>query len=120
VALAVGQPQRAARLFSATEIIRQAGGYASDGVDQTQVDQNLAATRSALDDAAFDKAWTLGEAMLAEEAIESGIVRRVGRPTHHPPPPPAHKVGQDDPPNGAAALRRRQTRGDFTQIHCDF
>ncbi len=90
VALAVGQPQRAARLFSAAEIIRQAGGYASDGVDQTQVDQNLAATRTALDDAASDKAWTLGEAMSAEEAIESGIVGRVGRPTHHPPPPPAH------------------------------
>lgn len=73
VALAVGQPQRAARLLSAAEIIRQAGGYASEGVDQTQVDQNLAATRAALDDAAFDKAWTLGEAMSAEEAIEYAL-----------------------------------------------
>ena len=73
LALAVGQPQRAARLLSAAEIIRQAGGYASEGVDQAQVDQNLAATRVALDDAAFDKAWTLGEAMSAEEAIEYAL-----------------------------------------------
>ena len=73
LALAVGQPQRAARLLSAAEIIRQAGGYASEGVDQAQVDQNLAATRAALDDAAFDKAWTRGEAMSAEEAIEYAL-----------------------------------------------
>ena len=69
VALASGQPQRAVHLIAAAEIIRQAGGYASERIDKTQVDQFLDTTQAALDDAKFETAWKLGEEMSSEQAI---------------------------------------------------
>lgn len=62
-------PQQAARLFGAASALRQRSGEARWPHYQAEYDRVVAATRNALDDSAFDSAWTEGADLSAEEAI---------------------------------------------------
>jgi non-specific serine/threonine protein kinase len=86
VALATGQPKRAARLLGAV-----AAAHATTGVaripNEEQVGRALAAVRRTLGEAAFTAAWETGQSMLWADAVtdalavleaESGVASRLG------------------------------------------
>jgi non-specific serine/threonine protein kinase len=73
VAVARGEAERAARLFGAGDEARRAGGYVRERVDEAAIQHYLAASRAALDEEVFRKAWEQGRAMLLEEAIEFAL-----------------------------------------------
>lgn len=62
-------PERAARLLSAAELLRQTIGLNYVPSDQADYERNLARTRAALTDAAFAQAWAEGQAMSVAEAV---------------------------------------------------
>ncbi len=64
-----GQPEKAARILSATNIILVAVGAQLEPVEQRDYDRILAAARAQLDEAAWEAAWAEGQAMSMEQAI---------------------------------------------------
>ena len=73
VAAALGSPRSSARLWGATERLREGLGSPAPpgGLD---ADPRVAAARAALqDDAAFDVAWREGRAWSLERAIEAAL-----------------------------------------------
>ena len=75
VAAARGQPVRAARLWGASEAVREVAGLHLTTLARTgtNYDVHLQATRSQLGEAAFAEAWGEGKAMSQEEAIEYAL-----------------------------------------------
>ncbi len=69
----VGQPEKAARLFSATAAQLEEISSTLDTADQRDYDLNLAAARAQLDEAAWQAAWAEGRAMSMEQAIEYAL-----------------------------------------------
>jgi predicted ATPase len=69
VAGAQGQPERAARLFGATEALRAALGVPVRPVDCRLYDRDVSAVRASLGDATFAAAWAAGRALSLEHAI---------------------------------------------------
>jgi tetratricopeptide (TPR) repeat protein len=69
VAVAQGQPERAARLFGAAEGLREALGAPLPPVDRAEHDRSVAAVRTALGEEAFTAAWAEGRAMSLDEAV---------------------------------------------------
>jgi non-specific serine/threonine protein kinase len=69
VATAMGLAERAVQLFGTAEVVAEAGGYAGDRVDQDEVNRQLAAAQSALDQETVNAAWTRGQNMSSEDAI---------------------------------------------------
>jgi len=69
VAVAEGQPERGARIFSAAGVLLQATGAVLDPVDVAEHERCMASLRAQLDPAAFDAAWAAGHAMTLEQAI---------------------------------------------------
>jgi DNA-binding CsgD family transcriptional regulator/exonuclease VII small subunit len=69
------RPVRAARLWGASEALRERMGMSLSHFDlaHSGYEQDLAAARSALGEASFDAAWTEGRAMSPEEAIEYAL-----------------------------------------------
>jgi tetratricopeptide (TPR) repeat protein len=65
--------QRAARLFGAAAALRKPLGSVIDLVDQPEYERQLALLRAQLDEAAFATAWTEGQAMTLEQAIEEAL-----------------------------------------------
>ena len=63
------EPEVAARLFAAAATLREEIGGVREGADQAEYDRDLAATRAALGDDAFDAAWAAGAALTLDEAI---------------------------------------------------
>jgi predicted ATPase/class 3 adenylate cyclase len=59
---------RAARLFGAAEVLREATGFPIWRVDRQEYDRCVAAARAALGDEAFGTAWAEGRAMSLEQA----------------------------------------------------
>ncbi len=68
VAVMQGNAERAATLFGAANAVAT-DGYAGDRVDQIEVQRHEAATKTALEPAAFNGAWRIGEEMKRGEAI---------------------------------------------------
>ena len=63
------------RLWGAAEALREQMGMSFSDYDlaQSGYEQDLAAVRSALDEASFDTAWAEGRAMSPEQAIEYAL-----------------------------------------------
>ncbi len=61
--------ESAARLFAAAATLRNAVGAVREGADQAEYDRDLAATRAALGNDAFDAAWAAGSQLTLEEAV---------------------------------------------------
>lgn len=72
VAVTQGDAERAATLFGAANAVAT-DGYAGDRVDQIEVECNLAATKAALEPAAFNRAWRTGEEMERGAAISYAL-----------------------------------------------
>jgi len=72
VAVTQGDAERAATLFGAANAVAT-DGYAGDRVDQIEVQRNLAATKAALEPAAFNRAWRTGEEMERGAAISYAL-----------------------------------------------
>ncbi len=70
------KPARAARQWGAAEALREQMGMSLSHFDlaASGYEQDLAAVRSALDEASFDAAWDKGRAMSPEQAIEYALV----------------------------------------------
>ncbi len=75
VAVTQGDAERAATLFGAADAVAT-DGYAGDRVDQIEVQHNLAATKAALEPAAFNRAWRTGEEMERGAAISYALEPR--------------------------------------------
>ncbi len=69
IAGARGEAVRAARLYGAAEALREAVGYPLTAEDLALMEPYLAAARSQLDEAVWQRAWEEGRAMALEEAI---------------------------------------------------
>jgi non-specific serine/threonine protein kinase len=71
----IGRPGQAAQLFGAVESLLESLGMAGrlDPSDQKEFDHYVAAVRSQLDEAAFEKAWAEGRGMTSEQAIAFAV-----------------------------------------------
>jgi len=77
VATAMGLAERAVQLFGSAEVVGKAGGYAGDRVDQDEVNRQLAAAQSALDQETVNAAWTRGQNMSSDAAIAYALSEQV-------------------------------------------
>jgi DNA-binding CsgD family transcriptional regulator/tetratricopeptide (TPR) repeat protein len=106
VAALRGQPARAARLSGAAEALRKAIGHPAQPLERVNYDYEayLAATRAALGEATFEAAFSEGEAMSAEQAIEYALG------TENPPErlAPAPRGAPGTSPEGALTRRERE------------
>jgi hypothetical protein len=73
VCVARGQYRRAARLFGAASAMPRVSGYAFLFADSAGAEEDLAAARRALGEAAFVAAWAEGRAMTVEQALEYAL-----------------------------------------------
>jgi predicted ATPase/class 3 adenylate cyclase len=73
LALAQGEHEEAARLYGCSEALREAVGLALDRFDRLEFvlgqEDRIARTRTALGDAAFDRAWAMGRSLTREQAL---------------------------------------------------
>jgi hypothetical protein len=69
VAVAQGQPERAARLIGAAEALREVIGAPLPPADRAEHDRSVAAGRTARGEEAFAAAWAEGRAMTLVQAI---------------------------------------------------
>jgi tetratricopeptide (TPR) repeat protein len=69
LALAQGQTERAARLYSAAASLREAIGSPLGPLGQAELDEDVAAIRKALGETSFARAWTEGAALTLEQAL---------------------------------------------------
>jgi tetratricopeptide (TPR) repeat protein len=76
VAMANGQPMRAAQLFGAQETLRAALGTPLPPVDRADYERHIAAVRAGLGDAAFDAASQSGRVMTLERAVSYALDER--------------------------------------------
>jgi non-specific serine/threonine protein kinase len=70
VAAAQAKPVRAARIFGATEALREAIDGPRPAAHRPDYERWLAVARTGLDEVAWERAWEEGRAMRPEEAIE--------------------------------------------------
>jgi predicted ATPase/DNA-binding SARP family transcriptional activator/DNA-binding CsgD family transcriptional regulator len=68
-----GEAERAAKLFGVAEALREAVGSQHTTEEDALREPYLAASRSRLDEEAWDKAWAEGRAMSMEQAIEYAL-----------------------------------------------
>ena len=68
-ALAIGQPEVAARLLGAAEAVRTEANIVIESFNLEEHEATLARTREALGEAAFSAAWKQGESLTLEQAI---------------------------------------------------
>jgi len=73
VAAARGAAERAARLFGASEALREAMGTPPEPGESALQEPYLATARSQLDEASWQEAWAEGRAMTLEEAISCAL-----------------------------------------------
>ena len=67
------RPRRAARLFGAAEVLREAGGVTIWPARRKLYDRALALARDALGEAAFDAEWAAGRALSRREALTEAL-----------------------------------------------
>jgi tetratricopeptide (TPR) repeat protein len=73
VAVAAGEPEKAARLWGAAQAIFDAADYKLDKVDQIFVDRYVGEARAAMGDGAFEAAFREGHAMTLQEAAAAAL-----------------------------------------------
>jgi hypothetical protein len=73
VAALCGQPERAARLAGAVEILREATGKRSAPASRANYERAVASARSQLDEATFAAAWAQGRAMSLDQAVAEAL-----------------------------------------------
>jgi predicted ATPase/DNA-binding CsgD family transcriptional regulator len=78
---------RAARLFGAAEVLREALGIPTDLFDRAEYARDVVVVRDQLDEADFAKAWAVGRAMPLDQAIAEALepMPKVTQPTTPPP-----------------------------------
>jgi hypothetical protein len=76
LAVALAQPERAARLFGAAEALREAMGTPLPPAERGAHDRSVAAVRATMGDAAFAVAWAAGRVMSLEEAVALALAER--------------------------------------------
>ncbi|MDQ3927574.1 MAG: tetratricopeptide repeat protein, partial [Chloroflexota bacterium] len=77
VAFTGGHLDRAARLFGAADDLLERIKVPLTPADRAQYDRDLAATRSQVDERAWEMAWAEGRAMSVEHAIEFALAQTV-------------------------------------------
>ena len=75
VAVAQGQPERAARLLGAAEAWFDVPGHTIDPPERAEHDGYIAAARAQLGEEAFAAAWAAGQALTLEQAIAEALNR---------------------------------------------
>lgn len=73
VACAQGQQERAARLFGAVEVLREALHAPMPPAARPDYEGQVATVRAALGESAFAAAWAKGRAMPMEQAISEAL-----------------------------------------------
>jgi tetratricopeptide (TPR) repeat protein len=73
LAQAQEQPERATRLLGASDGLRAAIGVPLPPFEREEIERDLAALRATLGEAAFDAAWSAGQALTWEQAIEYAL-----------------------------------------------
>jgi DNA-binding CsgD family transcriptional regulator len=98
-----GHPARAARLWGASEAVREAFNMRLSPMSRSFAgyEDNLSTARARLGEAAFEAAWAKGKAMPPEQAIEYALSEE---PASTAAPPP-EETPADEPPT---ALTRRE------------
>jgi non-specific serine/threonine protein kinase len=88
VALSRGRPARAARLWGASEALRETIGLPLTPFVRSNYDYegDLAAARSQLDERGFAAVWSEGRAMTPEQAIEYALSQEEREPAEPPHP----------------------------------
>ncbi|HSH77819.1 MAG TPA: tetratricopeptide repeat protein, partial [Herpetosiphonaceae bacterium] len=79
VAVDQGQATRAARLFGASEALRERIGIVVDPDDRPEYARDVAAARRQLDETAFAAAWAEGRAMTLEQAVAYALESTIDR-----------------------------------------
>jgi Tetratricopeptide repeat len=75
LALALGQTERAARLYGSAASLREAIGSPPGPLGLVELDRDVAAIRASLGEPAFAQAWAEGCALTLEQAIEDALTR---------------------------------------------
>jgi tetratricopeptide (TPR) repeat protein len=70
---ALGQAERAARLFGAADVLREAMGVRLSVSEREAYDRDIAVARSALGEGPFAAAWAAGRALSLEDAIRFAL-----------------------------------------------
>ena len=80
--LAVGrrQPGRAAQLLGAASMLRKRLGAPLPPIEHAGIDSTVTAVRAQLGEAAFDAAWTEGQAMTLEQAVAEALAVGTSQP----------------------------------------
>jgi tetratricopeptide (TPR) repeat protein len=73
IALALGQDERALKLFAAANAMRQKGGTPMRPDEQTYFDEQLKTLRAKLDPKIFESTWSAGYVFSMEQAIEFAL-----------------------------------------------
>jgi tetratricopeptide (TPR) repeat protein len=73
VAAARRQPERAARLLGAAEVVSGATNLKMDRIERAEHDRYIAAARSLIDEASFAAAWAAGQALTLEQALAEAL-----------------------------------------------
>ncbi len=81
VASLLGQPERAARLCGAVEVLREARNIRLSPLRRAAYDRTVEGIRVQLDEAVFAAAWAKGRAMPLEQAIEEALETKDEPPT---------------------------------------
>ena len=91
---AQGEAEKAARLFGATEALREATGFSLEPALRTLEEPYLVGARSQLEEGAWTEAWEEGRAMSVETAIEYALSEEESSttsPAQEQPPPSARE-----------------------------
>ncbi len=107
-----GETQRAGRVFGAAERLREEMRYQLEGVDLAVYDADVANTRAALGDDAFQQAWAEGRALTLEHAIEYALEPPTPRAQAAPPQMTRQQAKQEF---GGLTERERETAARIAQ-----
>ena len=69
----LGQPERAARLFGAADVLRESVGVPLPANERADHERYVDAVRAALGDESFAAAWDAGRALRLDEAIAEAL-----------------------------------------------
>jgi hypothetical protein len=73
IAKAQEQGERAVKLMSAAEALREASSSARTPQERIEYDRELAGLRAGMDEETFDLLWAEGRSMTMEQAIEFAL-----------------------------------------------
>jgi hypothetical protein len=77
VAVAQGQPERAAQLFGTTAALFEVFDPMMDPTDRADYERAVAVTRAQLDEATFATAWAKGQGMTLQQMIDGALDSRM-------------------------------------------